>query len=289
MDEFRPGYPIDLRPAAIRSRAERSTVGDFEYAAARVVARFTGHRVVIQDDNSVDGMADVRIEPPDAPAAYLEVVLDIEDPYAAMTSHLRGDQRIAAPELGRVWQVTVGRKANVKRLRQQLVEKLEGLQSEGQYFDTVQGERNLLDHPSARVRQLATLGVLELTSGVPTDGSDGRILVWGEGTGGPAVQDWVAFDRWLKDYLHDPQRADVRQKLAATAAPERHVFVGMSFTTEWFAYHALSHEYADLPPADPQLPSEITHVWIWSKLLGRCIAWSPGNGWFEPGRNWATE
>lgn len=290
MNDYRPGYPIDLRPERMRSRAERSALGDFEFAAARVVARCTGHRVVIQDDNSVDGMVDIRIEPLNASTpAYLEVVIDIESRHAAMTNHLRGFQQISAPELGRVWHVTVSPLARMKRLRQQLVGKLQGLHAEGVFFDTPQGEIDLAGHPSSRVRELAALGVLELASGRPRDGSKGRVLVWGQGTGGPDFQDWDAFNRWLETYLHHPGQADVRRKLAATGSPERHVFVGMSFTTEWLAYHALSRSYCGLPPAPPQLPSEITHVWVWSGPPGRCVAWFPDRGWFEPGRNWVTE
>jgi hypothetical protein len=102
-------------------------------------------------------------------------------------------------------------------------------------------------------------------------------------------QDWGAFDRWLAGYLRDDQRADVRQKLDATHAVERHVFVGMSFSTPWAAYHALSLDYSGVPDLAPRLPSEITHLWVWSNPLGRCIAWYPERGWFEPGMEWATE
>jgi len=48
--DFTRGYPIDLRPQERRKRAAGGAVGDFEGMAARVVARLTGERVIIQDD-----------------------------------------------------------------------------------------------------------------------------------------------------------------------------------------------------------------------------------------------
>src|SRR5262249_43087158 len=78
MDDFRPGYPIDLRPDGMRMRESHGYAGDFEAMAARVVARLTGERVLIQDDNSVPGMADLRIEYTDRPTAYVEVVSDVD-------------------------------------------------------------------------------------------------------------------------------------------------------------------------------------------------------------------
>ena len=60
--EFRRGYPIDLRRAARVRRLEQSYFGDFEAQAGRVVARLTGERVLLQDDGSEDTMVDLRID-----------------------------------------------------------------------------------------------------------------------------------------------------------------------------------------------------------------------------------
>ena len=53
-------------------------VGDFEGMAARVVARLTGERVVIQDDGSKPAMPDIRVDYDDKPAAYVEAVVDAD-------------------------------------------------------------------------------------------------------------------------------------------------------------------------------------------------------------------
>jgi hypothetical protein len=63
------GYPVDLRTDGQRWRAFNGFAGDFEYAAARVIARLTGERVITQDDNSSPGIADIRIEYEERPAA----------------------------------------------------------------------------------------------------------------------------------------------------------------------------------------------------------------------------
>jgi hypothetical protein len=101
--------------------------------------------------------------------------------------------------------------------------------------------------------------------------------------------DWPAFHHWLSTYLHAAGRADVRAKLAATGVGDRHAFVFLSFSTPWPAWHALSRDYRELPPLPPDLPAEVTHVWVWAYPTGRCIAWSPTDGWFDPRERWTTD
>lgn len=60
--DYRPGHPIDLRTDLMRSHAARGQLSDIELAAARVVARSTGQRVVLQDGNSAPSVVDLRIE-----------------------------------------------------------------------------------------------------------------------------------------------------------------------------------------------------------------------------------
>jgi hypothetical protein len=71
-------------------------------------------------------------------------------------------------------------------------------------------------HELDAVRELTALGVVRLASRPLQPGEDSQILVSGEGTGGPPVQDWQAFDTWLTAFLYDPHQADVRQKLLSS-------------------------------------------------------------------------
>ena len=75
-EDYQPGYPVDNRNDAMRERAARGHLADFEWAAAWVIARLTGERVVIGDDNSARSMADIRIDYRDRPAGYAVVVTD---------------------------------------------------------------------------------------------------------------------------------------------------------------------------------------------------------------------
>ncbi|MGW0393359.1 hypothetical protein ACWDYJ_21155 [Streptomyces sp. NPDC003042] len=57
------GYPAGHRSEEQRKKAAADPLGfDFEGAAGRAIARLSGETVVIQDDNSVDGMPDLRID-----------------------------------------------------------------------------------------------------------------------------------------------------------------------------------------------------------------------------------
>jgi hypothetical protein len=95
---------------------------------------------------------------------------------------------------------------------------------------------------------------------------------------------------WIKDFLASSRAADVRAKVAATGAAERHALVGASFTTPGDAYFALGYEHRrELPPADPCLPREITHLWVWATPgMNGCLAWFPERGWLDVMDHWAT-
>jgi len=288
MDDFQPGYPIDLRSDDMRMRDARSYEGDFEYMAARVVARLTGERVVIQDDNSVQGMADVRIEYADRPTAFVEIVSDVDPDYAQLNQLVFRDQQMATPSLGRIWYVTVSKSARLKSLKPALEPFLRRLEDADVFLEIVQPDGSLARSSVEELRQLDDLGVVQLCSRPPQPDEEPKILLYPQGVGGPAKQDWLALITWLAEYLSAPGRADVRKKLEETGAVERHAFVGLPLGKEWSAFHSLHDQYGGLPDQPPVLPPEVTHVWVWAQPFGRCIAWFPDRGWFDPRRHWAT-
>lgn len=121
--DFTPGYPIDLRPLERRMRAAQRPVGDFEGMAARVVARLTGERVVIQDDGSRPAMPDIRIDYATKPAAYVEAVVDIDTSYAAMDAAIfKGVQKLPSD---RIWWAHLSGRSNVNEVRRRLPTLLE--------------------------------------------------------------------------------------------------------------------------------------------------------------------
>jgi hypothetical protein len=67
--------------------------------------------------------------------------------------------------------------------------------------------------------------------------------------------------------------------------------VGLGPTVPWAALHVLDRDIPyELPPADPHLPEEITHLWLYGAGYSeRCITWWPARGWIDAERNWMTE
>jgi len=269
--DFTPGYPIDLRPPERRRRAAESPVGDFEGMAARVVARLTGEHVVIQDDGSRPAMPDIRIEYAAKPAAYVEVVVDIDSSYAAMDAEIfKGVQTLPS---NRIWRVRLSGRSKVKELRRTLPALLD--------VDTID---------QGTMQQLARMGVTVDGPGIPRPGQTGGIHLLPAGIKGSATPVWASFLDWLAAFLASGETADVRSKLAATNAPERHAFVGASFTTNGDVFFALHEEgRPELPATNPTLPPEITHLWVWTTPgIGRCLAWFPDTGWIDVSDHWAT-
>lgn len=275
IQDYTPGYPIDLRQPERRRHMAEGPVGDFEGMAARVVARFTGERVVIQDDGSKPATPDIRIEYADKPVAYVEAVVDIDRSYAAAEAEVR---KSAFPlPANRCWWVRVSAKSRpVKELREEL--------------PAILGSSDGSLGPQESQR-LARLGVTVTGGGMPRPGESGVIHLLPEGICGPARLTWQPFLDWIHAFLASDRTADVRSKLAATAAAERHAFIAASFTSPGPVYFALRHEgRPELPDRDPSLPPEITHLWVWSVPgIERCIAWFPGTGWLDPVNHWATD
>lgn len=118
--DFVRGYPVDERgPRATYGPSPGHPFGDFEWKAGRVVARLTGERVVLQDDGSQPGMADIRIDYARRPVGYVEVTVDIEPAYAGMWAELAARGGGGLPwkaeilNLSRAWQVTLSGPASL--------------------------------------------------------------------------------------------------------------------------------------------------------------------------------
>jgi hypothetical protein len=142
------------------AKQEDDPCGDFERAAARVVARLTCGEAVLQDDGSSNGLIDIGLKYPDGRKAVVEVWTASDGDYAAMQRHLRAPppkdprtpflrypRHLSAPALGRVWDLSVSPTARVKRLvetasteRQGLERVLQRLEASGDTFKTVSGQ-----------------------------------------------------------------------------------------------------------------------------------------------------
>ena len=274
-DDFTPGYPIDLRSPKRRTHMAQGPTGDFEGMAARVVARLTGEKVLLQDDGSKPGMPDIRIDYAARPPAYVEAVVDIDTAYAAIEAAWLKPPRLIPDD--QVWHVSVADLANRKQLRRDLRAMI----------------RDLRELPGPHVALPVRTGVSITGPSEPTTTQPGGVYLYvrpGSGVMGSPIAAWPVFLDWINSFLASSSAADIRSKLAATGAAERHAFVGASFTTPGDAYFALEVEHwPELSSADPFLPQEITHLWVWATPgWSRCLAWFPNTRWFDVMDHWAS-
>lgn len=290
--DFRPGYPIDLRPDRRVASLQKGPVGDVEYTAGRVIARLTGQSVILQDDGSQEMMPDIRIEYAGRPPGFVEVVTDIDSNYAQSWSVLmkwQGQLPFVKPgsTLRRAWQVTLSGATHPANVDAEIEELLAGLERAGEVFERVAPLHVLQSNPHPSMRRLLELGVVMLGSG-PSDPGEIRLIP--AGIHGSAIHTWEPVLGWLEQTLASPRLADVRTKLAKTNADERHVFIGVSYTSPSDVFFGLTMDNRTLPAVAPRLPPEITHLWMGHvPSIDRCIAWFPDRGWLDPMLHWRTK
>jgi hypothetical protein len=293
------GYPVDNRSTEQLARAAASLLGDVEYKAARVIARLTGETVTLQDDNSTDGMPDIRIDYSDGRRGYVEVTTDIDRPYAQMTSILRkkGDglpRELLVPQLRQVWYLGLSGRARHAQLDGELPALLAELEEAGVTPRVVSGAQELANSDNTHLRRLAELGVVDVsarpTKDMGGEREPGRVLMFAAGASGPAEVEEMAFISWINDLLASKPLESKRAKLARTKAAERHLFLGISYTTDWAGFLPLTMGQTAVPHTAPSLPEEITHLWLMNfQAVGRCLVWYPELGWRDAQRHWTTE
>lgn len=84
------------------------------------------------------------------------------------------------------------------------------------------------------------------------------------------------------DVVHDSLRAPIEdnaEKLSETGAPERHLFVWLDPEES----SGTAMPFASLQKVEPDLPREITHIWVAAPDLHRsdrtsCLVWKAGQG-----------
>jgi hypothetical protein len=295
MADFRPGYPIDLRRADQRARAEHSPIGDLEWKVGRVVARFTGEPVYLQDDGSRDGMVDIKIAYSDRQAAYLEVTSNLEPGYAAIWSELMKGGQIpqitTMANLRRKWSITLSGASHQhwRPLHAELPVLLANLEANGMTFQRVATVETLKATQDSSVIRLLKFGVVQLCS-APSEAGQGAAAEYPAGISGPTARSWPTFLDWVSETLASAKLANKRDKLIKTGAPERHIFIGITYTSPEEVFFGLTVGEQGLPTAAPTLPPEITHLWLWNIEGGdRCITWSPDQGWSDVMSHWATD
>jgi hypothetical protein len=260
-----------------------------EETARRLIEGMLGVPVYQHDTNVGRSIPDLRIDYPDGRSAYVEV---FGDPARRRWRELDSVVRRRAGEGGELalpgchydWWVYLSCTTKMKDLPDGLPGLLEQAEKAGDLFehrvDSTLRARNLASPIGALA--ILELGVDRIVAGSACPGEAVARLVLPD-VGGPAKVDLARVVDWCGELLRGRQTNDVRTKLAATIAEERHAFIVVGWGSEWPVLHALYPDAgAKLPACAPDLPNEITHLW----LLGappadRLIAWSPQRGWID--------
>lgn len=117
--------------------------------------------------------------------------------------------------------------------------------------------------------------------------------LWEPGTiglTGPMRVEWLSLSpddvvTFAEDFI--ARRSSDVSKLGRSGADERHLFIWSGVQSEGMAeLRALGLDIESLPQRAPQLPPEITHLWIANEggRPSRIVHWAPDQGWVEAGR-----
>ncbi|WP_156391120.1 MULTISPECIES: hypothetical protein [unclassified Nocardioides] len=288
-DDYRPGYPHDLRDPRLMAREATGPYGDFEGRAARVVARATGLITTIQDDNRSARTPDLRIEDADSIVGIGEIVTTTDGLRAdQLRAFAAGKLQFDSEELRATWWVTVTPRARREDLETVLVRALRRLEERG---DHVHVNRGVVNPPSfPETIALESIGLTELhCDPTPRDGP-GRIYGLPEGIGGPAAIDWDGCAAWIDEFLHSDLCLRKLEKLTGAHAPQGHLYVGVTGNDPWPVHQALDDRVIQVPLPPPDLPTGLTHLWLDNaEFPSRVIAWWPDRGWFDVRTRWMTE
>jgi hypothetical protein len=251
-----------------------------EWARA-TISRTLGVRVKQHDDGSQPRMHDLVIEYLDRPSASVEVTSSVDSESLELWQLMNGrEARWQVDGLRGGWLVALTPSARHRRIRAELpdllleleakaIRHLEPTDMAGRTFDKIASDLGVAS--AWQSRETAFPGSVYLTIEQPLDKRVGYVSRTGN-----------ALATWLGDFLQSPAQADVLAKLARSGAAERHAFVLVaSFTTASFSVvDLLIRRDAPLPTVPPELPNEVTDVWVastWSNGLG--FRWSPRSGW----------
>lgn len=245
-----------------------------------------GVPVVQHDDGSRPRMHDLSIVYDGRSAAAVEVTAAADAASIELWNIMNSGGRWQVPIIEGGWFVSLDPLvARARRLERELPELLGQLEkikvrelrprrrhTAGQ-FDALATELGIV---SASQSGTDFPGVIYITLDLPIERSGGFVADNGD-----------ALVTWIGDYLDEPGTQDVRDKLRASGAEERHALIYLpGFTTAPFsASDVLMRNGAPLPTIPPRLPKEVTHVWSVSTWAsGDGFRWSPDGGWSRFGK-----
>ncbi|MEO7803425.1 MAG: hypothetical protein ABIS18_03055 [Actinomycetota bacterium] len=249
--------------------------------ARRVIEADLGLTVRQHDDGSVAAMHDLDIIRGDEKAAAVEVTAAADAESIEWWNLANGtDGRWIAEGIRGGWMISAEPSSKVKRLRSELPKLLSTLESQG--IDSISVE-DWRTSERPEVKYARSLGVATARQG-GTDFAGSIYLTVQlpiERSAGFVADDADAAAAWIGTFLREPEQSDVLVKLSHSGCNERHAFVILpGFTSAPFpVFDLFIRDEAPLPTINPDLPPEVTDVWIVSTWTsGQGLSWSK-SGW----------
>lgn len=255
--------------------------------ARRMVERALGACVVQHDDGTRPAMHDLDIEYAGRPGGAIEVVAAVDARCTELWRLVNDGPRRIVQGLDGGWFLSLDPSTNVRRLNHALRPLLSDLESR-RVIELDDWTRD------PAVEEARRFGIVHATQG----GTEFRGSVYftiqlpTERAGGAVASTDDALSGWLGEWLRGDPRQDVRRKLRASGAAERHVFIVVPpFADGDFGVRdILLRDDAPLPATAPDLPQEVTHVWVASTWTsGDGFRWDPNSGWLRFDKVWGED
>jgi len=131
---------------------------------------------------------------------------------------------------------------------------------------------------------LRKLGIIRATS-TPA-GANGAVVALGiELNGGAWAGSGESIVPWIESFTGDPSCSDNIHKLASASVGEAHLAVYAHMNSVPYSVWRALEDHGNtgvLPTTAPNLPSPITHVWLFPvPRASTGVAWAPDRGWFR--------
>jgi len=255
-----------------------------EKVVAATIMTTLGLKVEQHDDGTQPGMHDLDIITVDGSPAAVEVTAAADPDSIQLWELVNGrDERWTVPDLKGGWMLHLMPTARAKSLLKELPAFLGELEAQG--VTEIPSQWRRLDVPESIEGRARALGIVSGNqSGTDFPGSIYFTIEQPhERISGVVDSTGSAVPGWVRDFLLDPHQSDVLGKLARSGASKRHAFILVpGFTNAPFGVvDMLWRDEGDVvPTAAPDMPDEVTHVWLmafWT--IGSGLRWSPDGGW----------
>ena len=242
-----------------------------EEAHRRIVSYELGCDVHINDDSSGESLYDLRVGSKHNPEIAIECVGAVDE----QTAKLFGSSKKweCPPIINGDWVVEVVPGGPLKRLYRELAPLLSELEELAVWSAA---HDVFLQHSNKYLWEKLDVLHINFVRCSRKNGF-GRVHIIPPPVGGTVNDTADGVVEWLNEFVAAAARSDVVYKLNKSQAPQKEIFVSVSFGgVPWSVYSYLTGDLDILPAENPELPPSVTGVWI---VLGpkKGIRWN--NGW----------